>query len=405
MATTAVNKSTALVGTDAVAEAMRQINPDVVAAYPITPQTAIVETFSKMVADGEVKTNFVAVESEHSAMSSAIGAASAGTRVMTATSSQGLALMWELLYVASGLRLPIVMANVNRALSAPINIHCDHSDSMGARDSSWIQLYSENAQEAYDNAIQAVRIAEASNVYLPVMIHLDGFIISHSVDRVELIDDDEAVQNFIGELEPPYNLLDAQNPVSVGNFDSLYGFYFEFKRQQEEAMRNSVQVIEEVGKDYGNLTGREYGLFETVGMEDAEFALIALGSAGGTVRTAVKQLRESGIPAGMIKLRSFRPFPAQQLANLLSPLKAVAVLDRSESFAGGMGGPVFTEVRSALYDREVRPKLINYIYGLGGRDLSVELVDQAISEVQTVASSGQVKNTVNYLGLKGEVND
>lgn len=403
MAATAVNKSAALVGTDAVAEAMRQVNPDVVAAYPITPQTAIVETFSKMVADGEVKTNFVAVESEHSAMSSAIGAASSGARVMTATSSQGLALMWELLYVASGLRLPIVMCNVNRALSAPINIHCDHGDSMGARDSGWIQLYSENAQEAYDNTIQAVRIAESSDVYLPVMVLMDGFIISHSIDRVELIDD-ETVRQFTGELKPPYSLLDAKNPVSVGNFDSLHGFFFEFKRQQEEAMKNSLKVIQDVGEEYGKLTGRKYELFESVGMEDAEYALIALGSAGGTVRSTVERLRKDGVPIGMIKLRSFRPFPAHQLAELLSPLKAVAILDRSETFAGGMGGPVFTEVRSALYDKEVRPKLMSYIYGLGGRDLSVELVNQAISELQDVAASGKLNDTVNYLGLReGEV--
>jgi len=255
------SKIVAIVGTDAVSEAMRQINPDLVAAYPITPQTAIVETYSQMVADGLVKSHMVAVESEHSAMSAAIGAAATGARVMTCTSSQGLALMWELLYIASGLRLPIVMPNVNRALSAPINIHCDHGDSMGARDAGWIQLFSENAQEAYDNTIQAVRIAEDPGILLPVMVLLDGFIISHSIDRVELLDD-EVVANFVGEFKPAYSLLDVNNPVSVGNFDGLYGYYFEFKRQQEEAMLNSFGVIKEVGAEFGKISGRSYSLFE-----------------------------------------------------------------------------------------------------------------------------------------------
>jgi len=392
-------KIVAIVGTDAVAEAMRQINPDVVAAYPITPQTAIVETYSQMAADDLVKTRMVAVESEHSAMSASIGAAAAGARVMTCTSSQGLALMWELLYIASGLRLPIVMPNVNRSLSAPINIHCDHGDSMGARDAGWIQLFSENAQEAYDNTLQAVRIAENPDVLLPVMVLMDGFIISHSIDRVELLDD-KTVKDFVGEYQPPYSLLDADNPVSVGNFDSLYGYYFEFKRQQEEAMLNSFEVIKKVGEEFGKISGRSYGLFETVGMEDAEFAIVALGSAAGTVRHEVEAMRAKGIPIGMIKLRVFRPFPAKELAVALSGVKAAAVFDRSDTFAGNIGGPVFIELRSSLYDLEKRPLLINYIYGLGGRDLSRELIKQAAAELAEVARSGQVKQLVNYLGLR-----
>ena len=392
-------KIVAIVGTDAVAEAMRQINPDVVAAYPITPQTAIVETYSQMAADGLVKSRMVAVESEHSAMSAAIGAAAAGARVITCTSSQGLALMWELLYIASGLRLPIVMPNVNRSLSAPINIHCDHGDSMGARDAGWIQLFSENAQEAYDNTVQAVRIAENPDVLLPVMVLMDGFIISHSIDRVELLDD-KAVRDFVGEYQPPYSLLDADNPVSVGNFDSLYGYYFEFKRQQEEAMLNSLEVIKKVGEEFGKISGRSYGLFETVGMEDAEFAIVALGSAAGTVRHEVQAMRAKGIPIGMIKLRVFRPFPAEELAVALSGVKAAAVLDRSDTFAGNIGGPVFIELRSSLYDLGKRPLLINYVYGLGGRDLSRELINHAAAELAEVARSGQVKQLVNYLGLR-----
>ncbi|MEW5920457.1 MAG: pyruvate ferredoxin oxidoreductase [Bacillota bacterium] len=378
---------------------MRQIDPDVVAAYPITPQTAIVETFAQMVADGQVNTNYVPVESEHSAMSAAIGAAAAGARVMTATSSQGLALMWELLYIASGLRLPIVMPNVNRALSAPINIHCDHSDSMGARDTGWIQLFSENAQEAYDNTIQAMRIAEHSDVLLPVMILLDGFIISHAIDRMELLDD-ATVRKFVGTYKPEDSLLNASQPVTYGAFDGLYGYYFEFKRQQEEAMRNSIKVIREVGQEYGAISGRPYDLFESVGLDDAEFVIIALGSAAGTVRSEVECLRESGMPIGMIKLRVFRPFPAQELVAALAGKKAVAVLDRSDTFAANMGGPVFIELRSALYEVEKKPLLVNYVYGLGGRDLSVELVNKAANELAGIAQSGQVKQRVNYLGLR-----
>lgn len=394
-----LQKTVAVVGTDAVAEAMRQIDPDVVAAYPITPQTAIVETFAQMVADGLVNTNYVPVESEHSAMSAAIGAAAAGARVMTATASQGLALMWELLYIASGLRLPIVMPNVNRALSAPINIHCDHGDSMGARDAGWIQLFSENAQEAYDNTIQAVRIAEHSDVQLPVMILLDGFIISHAVDRMELLDD-ATVKKFVGAYKPQDSLLNAACPVTYGAFDGLYGYYFEFKRQQEEAMRNSVKVIKEVGQEFGEISGRPYGLFESVGLDDAEFLIIALGSAAGTIRSEVECLRDNGMPIGMIKLRVFRPFPAAELAAALAGKKAVAVFDRSDTFAGNMGGPVFIELRSALYEEVQKPILVNYIYGLGGRDLNVELVNKACNELAGIAQSGQVKQRVNYLGLR-----
>lgn len=399
MAISSKTKTVAMVGTDAVAEAMRQINPDLVAAYPITPQTAIVETYSEMVANGLVKTQLVNVESEHSAMSACIGGAAAGARVMTCTSSQGLALMWELLYIASGLRLPIIMPNVNRSLSAPINIHCDHGDSMGARDAGWIHLFSENAQEAYDNTIQAVRIAEHPDVLLPAMILFDGFIISHSIDRVYLLDD-ETVRRFVGEFRPQYSLLDAQNPVCVGPFDGLYGYYFEFKRQQEEAMRNAFKVIKDVGNEFGKISGRPYGLFETVGMEDAEFAIIVLGSAAGTVRHEVECLRSRGVPIGMIKLRVFRPFPAKELVEALAGLKAVAVFDRSDTFAGGMGGPVFIELRSAFYEEEKKPLMVNYIYGLGGRDLPVELVNKAARELEEAARSGQVKQRVNYLGLR-----
>ncbi len=395
----AKSKTLALQGTEAVSLAMKQINPDMVAAYPITPQTEIVQGFSEYVANGEVDTLMVNAESEHSAMSACIGGASAGGRVMTATSSQGLALMWELLYIASGLRLPIVMPNVNRTLSAPINIHCDHSDSMGARDSGWIQLFSENAQEAYDNTLQAVRIAEHPDVRTPAMVLLDGFIISHSLDRMDAMEDDKA-KEFVGEFKPEFSLLDSQTPTCVGAFDGLYGYFFEFKRQQEESMRNAFQVVKDIGKEYGELSGRSYGFFEPYGMEDAEYAIIVLGSAAGTVRHEVDCMRSRGIPIGMLKLRLFRPFPAKELVEAVSNLKAVAVFDRSETFAGGMGGPVFNELRSALYESEKKPLMVNYIYGLGGRDLPVELINQAATELGQVADSGQVKQKINYLGLR-----
>ncbi|MCW3488550.1 pyruvate ferredoxin oxidoreductase [Dethiobacter alkaliphilus] len=391
-------KTVAMVGTDAVAEAMRQINPDVVPAYPITPQTAVVEKYAQMVADGIVDSEMINAESEHSAMSAAIGAAAGGARVMTATSSQGLALMWEMLYIASGMRLPVVMANVNRSLSAPINIHCDHSDSMGARDSGWIQLFSENAQETYDNVLQAIRIAEHPDVLTPVMVLLDGFIISHSIDRFDLIDDD-AAKAFVGQYTPRNSLLDAANPSCWGAFDGLGGYFFEFKRAQAEGMLKAPAVIREVGKEYAEISGRRYDYFASYRMEDAEFVIVAAGSAAGTIRTAVDIFRGKGLRVGLLKLRMFRPFPQQELVEALSHAKAVAVFDRSDTFAGDLGGPIFVETRSAFYEAEKRPQLMNFIYGLGGRDLPMSLVNQAI-EMFKEAASGEQKKRIVYLGLR-----
>lgn len=392
-------KTVAMVGTDAVAEAMRQINPDVVPAYPITPQTAVVEAYAQMVADGIVDTEMINAESEHSAMSAAIGAAAAGARVMTATSSQGLALMWEMLYIASGMRLPIVMANVNRALSAPINIHCDHSDSMGARDAGWIQLFSENAQETYDNVLQAIRIAEHPDVLTPVMVLLDGFIISHSVDRFNLVDDD-AAKAFIGGFTPRNPLLDAANPSCWGAFDGLGGYFFEFKRAQTEGMLNAPAVIREIGRQYAQVSGRRYQFFETYKLEDAELVIVAAGSAAGTIRTAVDIFREKGLRVGLLKLRMFRPFPEQELVDALSRAKAVAVFDRSDTFAGQLGGPIFVETRSAFYEAKNRPLLMNFIYGLGGRDLPLNLVNQAMEMFKDAAAAGEQKKRIAYLGLR-----
>jgi pyruvate ferredoxin oxidoreductase alpha subunit len=391
-------KTVALTGNSACAQAMRQINPDVVAAYPITPQTTIVEEFSTFVAKGLVDTEYVTVESEHSAMSACVGASAAGSRVITTTSSQGLALMWEILYIAASLRLPIVMHNVNRTLSGPINIHCDHQDSMGARDSGWIQIYCENAQEAYDTTIQAIRIAEDNRVRLPVMVCFDGFIISHAIDRLDLLEDDE-VKKFVGPFEPAVSLLDTEKPVTVGPFDGLYGYFFEFRRAQELATLGALPVIAEVSKEYGKISGRDYGLFEAYKLDDAELAVVVLGSTAGTAKAVVDQLREDGIAAGVLKIRSFRPFPAEKIAEALSGVKAIAVMDRSIA-PGAVGAPVFQEVRSALYDQSARVPTIGYIYGLGGRDVPPAHIEKVFADLSEIVKTGTVKQTVNYLGLR-----
>lgn len=385
------------VGTTAVAMAMRQINPDVVAAYPITPQTAIVQTFSQYVADGKVDTEFITVESEHSAMSACVGAAAAGARVMTATASAGLALMWEILSVASGLRVPITMVNVNRALSAPINIHCDHSDSMGARDSGWIQIYSENSQEAYDNVIQAIRIAESEEVRLPVMVMLDGFIISHGIEEFETLEDEE-VKNFIGENKPKYSLLDVKEPVTHGPLQ-LFDYYFETKRQQANAIYKSRTVIEEVEKEYEKLSSRSQPTIEKYFTSDAELLIVVLSSTAGTVKNVVKELRKDGIKVGLIKPRIFRPFPYFELAEVIKNVKAVAVLDRSCSF-GAQGGPLYIEIRSALYELVQKPLIKNYIYGLGGRDISLENIRSVYSDLEKMVKTGRVEKPVSYLGVR-----
>lgn len=392
-----MTKALALTGNAACATAMRQVNPDVVAAYPITPQTALMEEFSTYVANGLLDTELVRVESEHSAMSASIGASAAGARVMTATSSQGLALMWEMLYIAASMRLPIVMVNVNRALSAPINIHCDHSDSMGARDAGWIQIYSESAQEAYDNTLQAVRIAENMQIRLPVMVCLDGFITSHGIDRVEVLSD-ETVKKFVGEFKHQYALLDTMNPVTMGPF-ALPDSYFEFKRMQAEVMKRVRSVVKKVGQEYGEISGRSYGYFESYQMEDAEVAMVTLGSLGGTAKTVVERLRSQNIKAGLVKLRLFRPFPAEEIAEVLSSLKAVAVMDRADTLSN-LGGPLFVDIKSALFNWGEKPALLNYIYGLGGRDVGVYEVMKVFSDLEDVASGKEGIKQVNYLGVR-----
>lgn len=393
------NETLAVTGNEAAAEAMRQINPDVVCAYPITPQTEVVQLFAQMVADGKVDTEFVTVESEHSAMSAVIGASAGGARAMTATSSQGLALMWELLFIASSYRLPIVMTTVNRALSGPINIHCDHSDSMGARDSGWIQLYGENHQQAYDNCVQAVRIAEDMNVRLPVMHMYDGYVISGAIGPLVLLED-EQVQEFIGPFRAVNPLLDAEHPVTAGPFDGLHGWYFEHKVAQNRAMTRALDVIQKVGEEFGELSGRHYGLLDSYRLEDAEIAVVVAGSAAGTTRIVVDKLRAKGVRAGMVRVRVFRPFPYQAYAEALQQVKAVGVLDRADSF-GAQGGPVFLEVRAALYDCDPRPQVLPFVYGLGGRDVFPDNVEEALAVLETAAKGGKRLSTERrYLNLR-----
>lgn len=382
----------ALTGGQAVAVAMKQIDPDVVAAYPITPQTPIIETFAQFVADGKVNTELIDVESEHSAMSAVVGASAAGVRAMTATSSQGLALMAEIVYIASGSRLPVVMAISNRALSAPINIHCDHTDSMFMRDASWIQLYSENAQEAYDNTLIAVRLAEHKDVQLPVMVMQDGFITSHSVQNVKILEDNKA-KSFVKSFDPEFPLLNINKPVTIGPLD-LFDYFFEHKYQQAEAMEKSKKALKQIDNDFFKLTGRRYGSIEKYKTNDADYIIVVLSSTAGTAKVVVDNLRKEKKKVGLIKIRCMRPFPNNEIANALSKAREVAVLDRSISF--GNYSPVFTEVRSALYELKRRPRLHNYIYGLGGRNIGI----RDIANVYDDLIKRKKNDKISYVGLR-----
>jgi len=394
-----MTKFEAFTGDQAVATAMRQINPDVVAAYPITPQTETVEFFAEFVADGLVDTEFITVESEHSAMSACVGASAAGARVMTATSSNGLALMWEIVYIAASLRCPIVMSLVNRALSGPINIHCDHSDLMGMRDAGWIVLLSESGQEAYDNTLQAVRIAEHPDVLLPVLVCQDGFITSHGMERVEIYDDDQA-KAFVGTYEPQWPLLDLEHPKTFGPLD-FYDYYYEHKRQQIEGMANSRQVILDVAAEFNSKFNRSYGLFETYRLEDAEVAIVVASSTAGTAKVVVDDMRARGLKVGLLKPRVFRPFPADELADALRHLKAVAVMDRSVSF-GAMdnAGPLFIEMVAALATRGVHIPVAEYVFGLGGRDILPSEIESVYQDTFRAAETGRVERLVTYLGVR-----
>lgn len=386
-----------LSGNEAVAEALRQINPDVFPAFPITPSTEIPQYFASFVANGKVDTEFIPVESEHSSMSAAIGASAAGARALTATSSCGLAFMWEELYIAASNRLPLALALVNRALSGPININCDHSDSMGARDSGWIQIYAENNQEAYDNMVQAFRISEHKDVKLPIMICQDGFITSHAVENIELLEDEE-VRSFVGEYEPENYLLNPDCPMAVGPY-SVTDYYMEAKRNQAEGMRHVEQVVLDIAKEFAELSGREYGLFEAYRLEDAERAVVMIGSAAGTTKDAIDRLREKGEKVGLLKIRLYRPFPADAIAEALKNVKAVAVMDRAEGYSNH-GGPLGADVMAALFRARSTALATNIIYGLGGRDVRVEDMEQVFEDLQTMIDQDDAGETYRYMGLR-----
>ena len=336
-----------LSGNEAAAIAMKQINPDVVAAFPITPSTEIPQYFSTFVANGQVDTEFVAVESEHSAMSACIGAEAAGSRAMTATSANGLSLMWEMIYIASSLRLPMVMSLVNRAVSGPLNIHNDHSDAMGVRDAGWIMLFSENNQEAYT---------------------------------------------------PEHYLLNEKEPMAVGPLD-VQPYLFEHKAQQAIAMKKAKDVILEVSKEFESWTGRHYGLFEEYKLDDADIAIVCMNSTAGTTKFVVDSLRKQGIKAGLLKIRVFRPFPAEEIAKALSHVKAVAVLDKSDSL-NAAGGALFSDVTSGMYINKCNVPVINYVYGIGGRDVPASDIESVYKDLEEIVKTGTLGNPYRYLGLK-----
>ena len=388
-----------LSGNEAVANAIKQINPDVMGAFPITPSTEITEYVAGFVAEGQMDTEYVTVESEHSSMSVCIAAEAAGARSVCATSSCGLALMYEMLYVAASCRLPITLACVNRALSGPININNDHSDSMGARDSGWIQIYAENNQEAYDNFIMAMPVGESPQVRLPVMTCMDGFITSHSVENIELLET-EVVRKFVGEYTPENYLLKKENPMAVGPYD-ISAYYMEHKVQEAEAMKAAKNRILEVAAEFEKISGRKYGLIEEYRMEDAEYALVLIGSSAGTAKAAVDMLRAQGRKVGIIKVRVFRPFPGEELAKALSKTKAVAVMDKSEGFSA-QGGPLFAETRSALYDLKERPYLVNIVYGLGGRDFKTEDAEYLFNRLEKIAETGETGPVYSHMGHRSK---
>ena len=380
-----------LTGTEASALAMKQINPDVVAAYPITPQSDIMHSFAQYVADGKVDSELIRVESEHSAMSACVGASASGARVMTASSSQGIALMHEIIYIASSTRLPIIMNVVNRALSGPINIHCDHSDTMAERDSGWVQIYCENAQEVYDITLLSLRLAEHKDIMLPVMICQDGFITSHAVEPVKVLEDSK-IKSYIGEFKPKYSLLNVDNPITIGPID-FYDYYFEHKRQQVEAMQQVRKLYPKIAKDFAKISGKYYDIIEDYELKDADYVIVTMSSTAGTTKEVIDVLRKKGKKVGLLKVRMFRPFPNEEIVKLLKGKKAVAVLDRAASF--GAEAPLFSEVKSAFYEESKKPKISSYVFGLGGREISPKMIEDVFNEL----IKGKTKKE-NYLGVR-----
>ncbi len=386
-----------LSGNEAIATAMRQINPDVFAMFPITPSTEIPQYYAQYVADGKVDTEFITVESEHSSLSACMGAEAAGVRAVTATSSAGLSFMNEVLYVAASSRLPIVLAVACRALTGPININHDYSDSMAERDSGFIQIYAENNQEVYDNYLQAHRIAEHPDVRLPLMVCEDGFITSHAIENIEL-EEDEAVKKFVGEYHPENYLLKKENPLAVGPY-GVSNYYMEARVAQAQAMKNAKKVILDVAADFEKTFGRSYSFFEAYKMDDAEVAMVIMGSSAGTAKAAVDKLRAEGVKAGVIKIRVFRPFPGEELAAVLKGVKAVAVMDKSEGFSA-CGGPLFAETAGACINMPDRPLMVDIVFGLGGRDFTVEAALSVFDRLKNIAATGEVGELYTHMGQR-----
>ena len=384
-----------LSGNEAIAFAMKQINPDVMGAFPITPSTEIPQYFASYVDNGEVDTEFIAVESEHSAMSTCIGAEAAGARAVSATSSCGLCYMTEMLYIAASDRLPITLAVSCRALSGPININNDHSDAMGVRDAGWIMLFAETNQEAYDNYLMAMRIAESVN--LPIMICQDGFITSHAIENIDLVETED-VKKFVGERPLDHYLLKEDETMAVGAYATPV-YYMEAKRAQAQAMIDAKDSINKISKEFGDLTGRYYDLIEKYEMDDAEVAVVMIGSSAGTAKDTINEMRQAGHKVGLIKIRAFRPFPGEEIVDAIKDLKAVAIMDKDDSFNGHCG-PMYAEVCAALVSAGVSVKAINYIYGLGGRDVKVSSIEKVFGELEKIAETGNVGETYRYLEVR-----
>ena len=365
----------------AAAEAVKQANVDVISAYPITPQTHIVEHLSELVANGEFDAEFFCVESEHSALSVCVGAAATGARTFTCTSSQGLALMSEITYIASGLRLPMLMIISNRTISAPLSIWNDHSDVMSIRDCGWIQFFVENGQEVYDHVFVSYRLAEDRNVLLPVIINMDGFILSHVIEPIELIQQ-EKIDQFLPPYQPLHR-LDPDRPMTMGAF-ALPSIFAEAKKAQEEALRSSMPKILETWKAFGDMTGRHYHPVETYNTEDADTLLVTMGSCSETASVAVDKMRGEGRSVGLVKIRLWRPFPFDDFKRATLHAKQLVVIDRAISV--GACGPVASEVKAALYGNDQRPSVYNFVAGISGRDVTpsdfVKMVDKAEIEIE-----------------------
>ena len=386
-------------GNHAAAQALRQAQVDVVSAYPITPSTAIVEGYAKFKSDNLVEGEFVMVESEHAAMSGCIGAAAAGGRVATATASQGLALMAETLYQASGMRLPIVLNIVNRALAAPLNVNCDHSDMYMVRDSGWIQFDAFNPQEAYDLNLIAFKVAEDHDVRLPVVVNQDGFLTSHTAQGIHPLSDDDAY-NFVGEYKPMNDMLDFENPVTHG-VQTEEDWHFEHKARQHSDTMNIVPgKIDEVFAEFEKLSGRKYSQLECYNMDDADVAVVCMGSSVETAREVALEMREKGIKAGVVGIRVLRPFPFANIAEVLKDIKAVAALDRSAP--GGAAGALFNEIAGSLFNTDSKMLLSGYIYGLGGRDLTKKHLVDLYTELQANADAGKLlTQQQQFIGVRG----